>query len=210
MAGLRDRKKRQTHDALSQAAIELFLERGFDEVSVADIAAAADVSKPTLFKYFATKQDLAVHRFADHAGEAARVASAARAAAAGPASLAGPVDVAGAVAALREHFVDGLRRRDPVTGLNDTPGVLAYHRLVFTTPALATRVHQFIAADQAALADVLGNGLAGELAAADLISTQQVLSRRNWAALSAGITADTQYRTAVAEAKQAYGRLIRP
>ncbi|WP_344214828.1 TetR/AcrR family transcriptional regulator [Kribbella sancticallisti] len=194
MAGLRDRKKQQTHDALSEAAIALFLERGFDEVSVADIAAAADVSKPTLFKYFATKQDLALHRFADHAQEAARVVLA---------SSADPVE------ALRDHFLAGLKRRDPVTGLNDHPEVLAFYRLVFGTPALATRLHQFIAADQAALAEALGNGLAGELQAADLISTQQVLSRRNFAALTAGITADAQYPTAVAEAKLAYRRLTR-
>lgn len=192
MAGLRDRKKQQTHDALSEAAIALFLERGFEEVSVADIAAAADVSKPTLFKYFATKQDLVLYRIADHAGEAARVVKA---------SAGDPVE------ALRTHFVDGLKRRDPVTGLNDDPEVLAYYRLVFSTPALATRVHEFVAADQAALAAALGNGLKAELAAADLISTQQVLSRRNWTVLSSGITADTQYRTAVAEAKQAYNRL---
>jgi AcrR family transcriptional regulator len=194
MAGLRDRKKQQTHDALSQAAIELFLEHGFDEVSVADIAAAADVSKPTLFKYFATKQDLALHRIADHAGEAARVVTA---------STAHPVE------ALRDHFVDGLKQRDPVTGLNDNPTVLAYYRLILHTPALATRVHQFVAADQTALATALGGGLTYELRAADLISTQQVLSRRNWSALTSGITADTLYRTAIAEAKQAYGRLLR-
>lgn len=194
MAGLRDRKKQQTHDALSQAAIALFLERGFDEVSVADIAAAADVSKPTLFKYFATKQDLVLYRIADHAGEAARIVKA---------SPADPVD------ALRAHFIDGLKRRDPVTGLNDDPNVLAYYRLVFDTPSLATRVHQFVAADEAALADALGTGLAAELAAADLIATQQVLSRRNWTVLSTGITATTQYRTAVAEATQAYNRLTR-
>jgi AcrR family transcriptional regulator len=192
MAGLRDRKKQQTHDALSRAAIALFLERGFDEVSVADIAAAADVSKPTLFKYFATKQDLVLYRIADHAGEAARVVRA---------SPADPVE------ALRAHFLDGLKRRDPVTGLNDDPDVLAYYRLVFNTPALATGVHQFIAADQAALAAALGDGLKAELTAADLISTQQVLSSRNWTVLSAGISADTQYRTAVAEANQAYRRL---
>ncbi|MEU4392325.1 helix-turn-helix domain-containing protein [Kribbella sp. NPDC023855] len=192
MAELRDRKKQQTHDALSQAAIALFLERGFDEVSVADIAAAVDVSKPTLFKYFATKQDLVLYRIADHAGEAARVVKAA---------TGDPVE------ALRAHFVDGLKRRDPVTGLNDDPEVLAYYRLVFSTPALATRVHEFVAADQAALAAALGTGLKAELTAADLISTQQVLSRRNWTVLSTGITADTQYRTAVAEANQAYRRL---
>lgn len=204
MAGLRDRKKQQTHDALSQAAIELFLERGFDEVSVTDIAAAADVSKPTLFKYFATKQDLALHRIADHAGEAARVVSAS---AAGAPPTPHRTTRSAAVEALREHFIDGLKRRDPVTGLNDDPDVLAYYRLILHTPALATRVHQFVAADQAALAAALGDGLANELAAADLISTQQVLSSRNWAALTGGITADTQYRTAVAEAKQAYRRL---
>jgi AcrR family transcriptional regulator len=163
-------------------------------VSVADIAAAADVSKPTLFKYFATKQDLALHRIADHAGEAARVITA---------STTNPVE------ALRDHFVDGLKRRDPVTGLNDNPTVLAYYRLILHTPALATRVHQFVAADQTALAAALGGGLTNELRAADLISTQQVLSRRNWAALTAGITANNLYRTAVAEAKQSYARLTR-
>jgi AcrR family transcriptional regulator len=192
MTGLRDRKKQQTHDALSEAAIRLFMERGFDEVSVADIAAAADVSKPTLFKYFATKQDLALHRFADHAEEAARVVQT---------SSADPVE------ALRDHFLDGLKRQDPVTGLNDHPEVLAFSRFIFSTPALATRLHQFMAADQAALAEALGGGLRAELAAADLISTQHVLSRRNWTALSGGITATAQYPTAVAEAKTAYGRL---
>lgn len=192
MAGLRDRKKQQTHDALSEAAIALFLERGFDEVSVADIAEAADVSKPTLFKYFATKQDLVLHRFADHAEEAARVVRA---------SAGDPVE------ALRDHFLAGLKSRDPVTGLNDHPEVLRFYRFVFGTPALATRLHQFMAADQAALAEALGEGLRAELAAADLMSTQQVLARRNWAALTGGITADAQYATAVAEAKVAYRRL---
>jgi AcrR family transcriptional regulator len=196
MAGLRDRKKQQTHDALSQAAIGLFLERGFDEVSVADIAAAADVSKPTLFKYFATKQDLALHRISDHAHEAARVVRA---------SAVSPVE------ALRDHFLDGLERRDPVTGLNDHPEVLAYYRLIFMTPALATRLYQFIAADQTALAEALteagDDDLEAELTAAQLISTQQVLSRRNWLALSTGTSADAQYEKAVDEAGHAYGRL---
>jgi len=123
MAGLRARKKAQTRDAIANAAISLFLAHGFDEVSVADIAAAAEVSKPTLFRYFATKEDLVVHRFADHLGEAARVVADR------------PPGVA-PLAALHRHVRDGLDRRDPVTGLNDHPEVLAFHRLVFTTPAL--------------------------------------------------------------------------
>ncbi|TCO50587.1 TetR family transcriptional regulator [Kribbella antiqua] len=192
MTGLRARKKQQTHDALSEAAIALFLERGFDEVSVADIAAAADVSKPTLFKYFATKQDLVLHRFADHQHEAARVVQA---------STKPPAE------ALRDHFLDGLERRDPVTGLNDHPQVLAFYRLVFTTPALETRLTQFIASDQQALAEALGNNLRAEVTAACLFSVHQVLSRRNWQAMTSGLTADKYYPTARAEAVTAFKSL---
>ena len=71
--GLRDRKKARTRDAISGAAIALFLQRGYDAVSIAEIAAAADVSRRTLFAYFPTKDDLVLHRFADHEDEAARV-----------------------------------------------------------------------------------------------------------------------------------------
>ena len=194
MTGLRARKKQQTHDALSQAAIALFLERGFDEVSVADIAAAADVSKPTLFKYFATKQDLVLHRFADHQHEAARVVQA---------SSAAPVE------ALRDHFLNGLTHRDPITGLNDHPEVLAYNRLVFTTPALETHLARFVASDQQALAVALGNDLRAEIAAGCLTSVHQILSRRNWQAMSSGTSADTYYPTARVEAVTAYDRLTR-
>ena len=47
--GLRERKKARTHHAISEAAIALFLQRGYDAVSVSEIAAAAEVSKRTLF-----------------------------------------------------------------------------------------------------------------------------------------------------------------
>ncbi|MBH0245959.1 TetR/AcrR family transcriptional regulator, partial [Streptomyces cavourensis] len=56
---LRERKKQLTYRAISDAAIAMFLERGFDKVSVAEVAAAADISKPTLFRYFPAKEDLA-------------------------------------------------------------------------------------------------------------------------------------------------------
>lgn len=192
VTGLRERKKQQTYDALSEAAIALFLERGFDEVSVTDIAAAADVSKPTLFKYFPTKQDLVLHRIADHRHESARVVTAA---------------AVPPVRALREHFLAGLVARDPVTGLNDHPQVLAYYRLVFTTPALTTRLHQFMDDDESALADALGGDLAGELLAAQVVSVQRVLSRRNWAAIDAGQRADDRYLDAVTEAETAFDGL---
>jgi AcrR family transcriptional regulator len=59
--GLRERKKRQTRDAIAAAAMELFLARGFDEVTIAEIARAAGVSRKTIFNYFPAKEDLVFH-----------------------------------------------------------------------------------------------------------------------------------------------------
>ena len=59
--GLRERKKRQTREAIAHAAMALFAEHGFDAVTVADVARAADVSEKTVFNYFAAKEDLVLH-----------------------------------------------------------------------------------------------------------------------------------------------------
>jgi AcrR family transcriptional regulator len=59
---LRERKKRQTRRAIADAAMRLFLERGFEQVSVAEVARAADVSEQTVFNYFPTKEDLVYER----------------------------------------------------------------------------------------------------------------------------------------------------
>ncbi|NEY33667.1 TetR family transcriptional regulator [Streptomyces sp. PRKS01-65] len=60
--GLRERKKRQTRQYISDVATGLFLERGFDAVTVAEVAQAANVSVNTVYNYFPAKEDLFLDR----------------------------------------------------------------------------------------------------------------------------------------------------
>ncbi|MFK4187647.1 TetR/AcrR family transcriptional regulator [Streptomyces sparsogenes] len=212
--GLRERKKQRMYQTISEAAISLFLRRGFDQVSVADVAAAAEVSKPTLFRYFPAKEDLVLHRFADHEDEAARVV---RDRPAGESPL----------AALRRHFLEGLERRDPITGLNDAEGVLAFHRLLYGTPSLVARLFAYVSRSEEALASALAetgpgggadegpddepgggpDGLAARLAAGQIITVQRILAEDNWRRIAEGATAEEVHPGAVAAADRAFAML---
>ncbi|MEU9217571.1 TetR family transcriptional regulator [Streptomyces sp. NPDC048376] len=189
--GLRERKKQRMFRTLSDIAVELFLEKGFDAVSVAEVAAAAEVSKPTLFRYFPAKEDLVLHRIADHEDEAARVAGQEPA----------PID------ALRRHFLAGLERCDPVTGLNDHPAVLAFHRLLYGTPALVARMHTQLERSEAALAEVLGGDLEARLAAGQIIAVQRILALENWGRIARGERVEDVRGDAVAAAERAFAGL---
>jgi AcrR family transcriptional regulator len=60
--GLRERKKRQMRQLISDTATMMFLERGFEDVRVAEVAAACDVSEKTVYNYFPTKESLILDR----------------------------------------------------------------------------------------------------------------------------------------------------
>ncbi|MFC7744983.1 TetR/AcrR family transcriptional regulator [Nocardiopsis composta] len=195
--GLREMKRRRTREAISEAAIALFAAEGYDRVPVARIAAAAQVSKPTLFAYFPSKEDLVLHRIADHEDEAARVVRAR------PAGT--------ALAALRAHFLDALDRRDPVTGLNDSPEVLEYQRLLYETPALAARLPAYLARGEKALAEALAEAGApagpARTAAAQITAVQRVLGEDTSARMLAGEPADAAAPEARRRAEEAFDLL---
>ncbi|KFZ76536.1 TetR family transcriptional regulator [Amycolatopsis sp. MJM2582] len=83
---LRDRKRARTRQALIDAATELFERKGYDETTIADITAAAEIGARTFFSYFASKEEL-LFPDADERVQAAIDAIATRGPAEGPAEV---------------------------------------------------------------------------------------------------------------------------
>ncbi len=192
--GLRERKKLRMYQDVSDIAISLFLEKGFERVSVAEVAAAAEISKPTLFRYFSSKEDLVLYRFADHETEAARV-------------VGERAPGQSAIDALRLHFLAGIERNDPVTGVNGDPHILAFHRLLYGTPSLVARLYEYLERSEAALATALGGNLEARLAAGQVVAVQRILAMDNWRRIARGEDVAKVQRDAVAAAEAAFGRL---
>jgi AcrR family transcriptional regulator len=67
--GLRELKKERTRALIGEVARKLFVERGFEQVSIAEVARAAEVAEQTVFNYFPTKEDLVFSRFEDFEDE---------------------------------------------------------------------------------------------------------------------------------------------
>ncbi|MEV5707373.1 TetR family transcriptional regulator [Actinoallomurus sp. NPDC052274] len=197
--GLRERKKLETARTLWETAIGLFLEHGFDDVTVTQIAAAANVSKMTVFNYFPAKEDLVIRPLEPHVDEPARV-------------VRDRARDESAVAALRRDFLDALARRDPSTGLNDTPGVLGVQRLLRDTPALTQRALALGRRSRRLLAEELARstgsgGVLVDVAAAQLIGAREALVDENVRRVLGGESADGAYPDAVADAERAFDLL---
>ena len=119
--GLRERKKEQTRAVITHTAIELFLQRGFEQVSIAEIADAAGVAKQTVTNYFPNKEDLVITA---QDGLIPDLAGAIRARAPGESP----------VAALHRFVRSELDRRAEWTQLHD--GVTQFARMSLASPTL--------------------------------------------------------------------------
>jgi AcrR family transcriptional regulator len=194
---LRERKKLETHRAVWNAAVELFTARGYDNVSVAEIAAAANVSKMTVFNYFPTKEDLVFGPMEEHIEDLAKVVRERHT---------GET----VIAAMRRYVLDRLADHDPVTGLNDSPGIMALRRLITSTPSLEPRMRAFVFRTQSALVDELAkeaDELTAQVVAAQIIGTRGVLMLANHRWIASGRSADEAYPDAVELTNRAFDLL---
>src|ERR1700683_3907956 len=128
--GRRERKKAATRQALADAALRLFLEHGYDQVTVRDIAEAADVSTTTLFKHFPGKEALVFDE--DAQNESALVAA-----------VRDRVTGQSIFGALRDFLLRG------IAGSGDTG---AFFKLIEETPELRAYSHLMWMRYEAALA----------------------------------------------------------
>ncbi|MGX9891575.1 TetR/AcrR family transcriptional regulator [Streptomyces sp. NPDC002276] len=196
---MRERKKQRTREQLARVSMRLFVERGFEDVTVSEIAEAVGVSPMTVFNYFPLKEDLVFDPYEPRIDSLAR---AVRERAAGQSALGG----------LREAYLTALGDGgDTVLTGREPP---RFARLVRDSPRLRAREREIGDQREDALATELATatgtppgGLAARLAAAQLSTAHRVLISlmRSWV-LGGASAAETERRAAAA-ATEAFGAL---
>jgi AcrR family transcriptional regulator len=141
VTGLRERKKEQTRRLIAETARRLFSERGFEHVTIAEIAEAADVAVQTVFNYFPTKEDLVYWRLSSFEGE---LLAAVREREPGQAAIAA--------------FQTFLLSQSGLLGSHEPDAqaeLLSFTRMITESPALRAREGQILAGYTDALAALL-------------------------------------------------------
>lgn len=138
--GLRERKKARTREAIIDAALDLFERNGYDATTVEDIAAAADVSPRTFFRYFESKLDLIMARSASKADDL------------GPLIAARPPD---------EGLLESVRQimRAELDAQFADPSVLREFQVMLTTPSLRTMAREHVYEEEAGMVGVVAERL---------------------------------------------------
>ena len=161
--GLRERRKQETRQAISDIATRLFVTRGYDEVTISQVAGAAGVAKMTVTNYFPRKEDLVFDRAEGIIGHLADVV----------ASRARGESMLGAI---RRDYAAAVARADVTVGLA-TP---EFARMVTGSPALVSRGLEMLYARELALAaaiaaDTGADSVTAHLVAAQLAAVHRVL-----------------------------------
>jgi AcrR family transcriptional regulator len=196
--GLRERKKQQTRQLIYETAAGLFAERGFEAVTVAEVARAAEVSEVTVFNYFPTKEDLF---FAGMEFFEERLLEAVRERPAGESVL----------TAFRRLVVDGC---DGLVADERTTVIAKVAALVSASPALQVREREIVARYTGVLAHILAEetGVSPDDAeplavASALMGTHRALVSHVRARVLTGSRGRALAADARSQAKHAFARL---
>ncbi|MFI0465058.1 TetR/AcrR family transcriptional regulator [Saccharopolyspora sp. 5N102] len=178
--GLRERKKLRTRDALVRAAVRLFGDKGYDATTVAEIAAAAEVSTKTFFNYFPSKEDVLFTGFETRMDLALRSIAERE-----PDETPGQVLMRVGEQTLR-MFATGYADLQSEPNLDLDPELaVTRNRLVTTVPALQAHYFRHVQAAQGRLAEALRQAYPDEL---DPISAAAVVGALVGAAQGALVT----------------------
>ena len=163
-SGLRERRKQQTRQAISDTATATFAVRGFDHVTIAEVAEAAGVAKMTVTNYFARKEDLVFDRAE---GIIRHLADVVATRAPGESML----------AAIRRDYAEAVARADVTLGLSSPE----FARMIVGSPALISRALEMLDQREQALGDAIAaelgdDGSQPRVVAALLASVHRVLS----------------------------------
>jgi AcrR family transcriptional regulator len=159
--GLRERKKQQTRELIAETARRLFGERGFEAVTVAEIARAADVSAQTVFNYFPTKEDLVYWRLESFEEE---LLGTIRDRAPGEPALAAFGRFVRAPRGMLASYDPETRER-----------LAALTRMIVSSPSLLAREQQIFEGYTRDLAELLGGDIQARVAAGAMIAVHRAL-----------------------------------
>ncbi|MFD8081169.1 TetR/AcrR family transcriptional regulator [Kitasatospora sp. NPDC059722] len=185
---LRELNKRRTREAISHAATRLFIDRGFERTTIAEVATAAGVAKMTVTNHFPRKEDL----FLDlHEEMVARYARAVADRAPGESAL----------AALRRACLAEIDRRDAALGFSGE----AFARTITESPALTARLRELHEQGETALATALAE--AAHVPPGDFESR---VAAGLLAAVPRAVSTEVFRRTLAGEDHEAVAAAVRP
>src|SRR5215469_1821689 len=137
-SGLRERRKQETRQAISDIATLMFVDRGFDEVTIAQVADAAGVAKMTVTNYFPRKEDLVFDRAEAIERHLADV-------------IATRAPGESMLAAIRRDYAEAVARADVTLGISSP----AFAGMLLSSPVLLSRAREMVERREQMLGDAI-------------------------------------------------------